>query len=152
MAFIVAPGSSVPHNLIGFADGTGQVGEDSGIDPATVTTQGNLFNGANQLVQCDGGGSLPNLSGANLFDVGYGWSGRAPGLIPYFDGAGVPTATAGLSYNGADLAVAGEIGATAGGGFRGAYIAITGQLPDGVYTLGSGDTITITNGAISALS
>ncbi|HSE29684.1 MAG TPA: collagen-like protein [Candidatus Saccharimonadales bacterium] len=39
---------------------------------STVTVQGNTFNGVNQLVQLDGSGALPAVSGANLTNLPVG--------------------------------------------------------------------------------
>lgn len=42
--------------------------------PSTVTTQGNTFNGTNQLVKTDGSGKLPAIDGSQLTNIPVGTS------------------------------------------------------------------------------
>lgn len=151
MSYITGPGASVSGDLLSFTDATGLVAEDSGINVVDVTQQGNSFNVANKLVQLDGAGALPILNGANLTGVVAGWPAAGADLVPHFDPAALQTTTPGFTFDGANLSVPGDIFAGAGT-LHGTGLAIAGQLGDGVYTLGSGDQITITNGVITALS
>jgi len=55
--------------------------------PANVTTQGNTFNGANQLVQLDGSSKLPAVDGSQLTNLPASSGGGA--IIPFASGAPV---------------------------------------------------------------
>jgi len=66
---------------------------------ATVTTQGNTFNGANQLVQLTGTGALPAVSGANLTNLPAG-----PGVTVANEGVDVVARTK-INFTGAIEAV-----------------------------------------------
>jgi hypothetical protein len=76
---LTATVSSVTAPLTG--NGTG--GSPLGVNPSSVTLQGNSFNGASQLVQLNGSGALPALSGANLTSLTPGniASGSLPATV-----------------------------------------------------------------------
>lgn len=68
------------------------------LDP-TVTHQGNLFNGPNELAQVDGTGFLPAGIIPAVSSTG------TPNTVAYFNGSGNPTSSTALSFDGTTLGV-----------------------------------------------
>jgi hypothetical protein len=60
--------TSPTNNNVVTTDALGQT-KDSGIASTNLTTQGNTFNGASQLVQLNSEGKLPAISGINLTEL-----------------------------------------------------------------------------------
>lgn len=140
---------------------TGQIDvADNGTDTITlsldanVTLQGNAFNGPSQLVQLDGSGALPAVSGANLTNLNASNISSGTLANARLVNAGALTVTAGTGLTGGgNVALGGSTtlnvayGSSAGTAVQGnTQLTVTAGnniTGGGTVTLGTGGSITV---------
>lgn len=103
---------------------------------ASVTLQGNTFNGANQLVQLNGSGVLPALSGINLTNL---------------NASNIASGTLAVARGGTGAGDAANARINLGAAASGANTDITSLAPASTLTIGSSSQQLILQGSITTI-